>query len=68
MDEEELQDYKIEVYGEDEHDKYQRLEFNFLPCVEDLENNLCVNRTLEEIKEYLGAPNFLIYHNHERFN
>ena len=56
------------MYGEDEHDKYQRLEFLLIPCQEDIENNVCVNRTLEETKEYLGAPNLMIYYNDQRFN
>ena len=39
-----------------------------LPCIEDLENGVCVNRTLEEMKEYIGSPDILIYYNFERFD
>ena len=42
-----LQEHKIEVYGEDEHTNFQRLEFLLLPCIEDLKKGICVNRTLE---------------------
>ena len=44
------------------------LELLLLPCIEDLENGVCVNRTLEEIKEYIGSPDVLIYYNFERFD
>ena len=39
-----------------------------MPCKEDIKNNICVNRTLEETKAYLGAPNLMLYYNEQRFN
>ena len=38
------------------------------PCKEDLENGICVNRTLQEIKDYLLPADLLIYLNTERFD
>lgn len=49
-----IEEFKeIEIFGENNNDDTQQLEFNFFPCIEDLENGTCVNRTLEEIKTYL---------------
>ena len=39
-----------------------------MPCIEDAENGVCINRTLEETKTYLGTPIFNVYYNTERFN
>ena len=39
-----------------------------LPCLEDIENNLCVDRSLEETKDYIGSPDLIIYYNEQRFD
>ena len=39
-----------------------------MPCVEDLENGLCINRTLEETKAFLGTPKLMVYTNSVRFD
>ena len=63
-----MQEHRIEVWGQDDNENHQTLEFVLLPCIEDLENNVCVGRTLEETKEYIGSPDILFYHNFERFD
>ena len=39
-----------------------------MPCIEDLENGLCINRTLEETKAYLETADFRIYSNSVRLD
>ena len=63
-----MQEHRIEIFGQDDNENYQRLEMILLPCIEDLENGVCVGRTLEEIKEYIGSPDVLLYYNFERFD
>ena len=38
---------EIKLFGEDEKDDHSRIVINMLPCIEDLQNGVCVNRTLE---------------------
>lgn len=43
------------------------LEIDFVPCRTQNEGHQCVNQTLEELKEFLGSPELVIYHNNQRF-
>ena len=65
------------IYGEENRSKkYQRLEFNFVPCnyihqhlgyTEDRVAEECI-ADLEKQKEYLGPLDFVIYFNYGEFN
>ena len=68
LDEAQFQVDKLELFGENERDDFQRIEFNMQPCVEDLENGICVNKTLEGLIDYLSPANLMIYLNVESFN
>ena len=58
----------MEIYGEDDSDDFQRLDIRMLPCVQDLDTETCVNRSLSEITEYLQNSRLVIYENQERFD
>ena len=56
------------MFGEDDNDDYQILNFNMQPCMPDPERGVCVNRTLEETQSYLKQANLMLYLNSERFD
>ena len=58
----------MDIYGENEFDDFQRLDIRMLPCVQDLDTETCVNRSLSEITKYLQNSRLVIYENQERFN
>lgn len=52
----------LSIRGQDNFD-YQRLDIIFNPCIEDLENNVCVNKTFDGLMEYLGVPELYLLYN-----
>ena len=58
----------VVLYGEDDNDDNQRLSIIMMPCIQDLERDICVNRTLEETQAYLSQANLMLYVNSERFD
>lgn len=66
LDEDEYQE--LELFGEDDNGEYQALHLVLQPCKENLAAGICVNRTLEEIQDYLKQPNLMLYTNTERFD
>lgn len=45
------------------------MELMYVPCMPDEEKGTCLgNKTLDDLKEYLVAPNFYIVWNQRRFD
>jgi hypothetical protein len=55
-------DQIIKIRGQDNFD-YQRMDIIYSPCIEDLENGICVNKTKEETVDYLKVPEIYIVYN-----
>jgi len=72
MDWDKLRD--VEIYGGENEDEHQRIEFLTLPCnylhkgySEDTIHPECIGN-LEAQQKYLGALNWKVLHTQERFN
>lgn len=40
------------IWGQNNFE-YQRLEILYMPCLPDLKNNVCINKTLDDLQKYL---------------
>lgn len=64
----------LEIYGSENEDEHQRLEFLMLPCnylhkgyAEDTIHPECI-ADLKSQQDYLGALTWKVYHTQEQFN
>lgn len=55
------------IWGQNNFE-YQRLEILYMPCLPDPKNNVCINKTLDDLQKYLQSPNMYIIRNQRRFD
>ena len=57
---------ELVIAGQSDMTDVMRLEVNLIPC-QSTESQIC-NKTYEEAIDYIGDPELIVVHNHERFD
>jgi hypothetical protein len=61
-------DQELAIRGMDEIDSVS-LNVDLMPCKpSELNNYTCSDQTLDQLKDYLGRPELIIYQNNQRFD